>query len=868
MIIAATLLALGTTIEPAVLYSFEDLTDPTIDSKGLCNLSIPTTATATPQVQQASTVSVGSFLVFDYGAREIPAKGHGLTWQAKTCAPSPHAKGLTIEFLLHPTPQCFLRGGSAGLIGNALAGDKISFTLTYEGFTFTAKTTGDEAEDDGVLQTHFHGEGVLASDYLWSTTAPAGKWSHFALVRDGATGDMSVWIDGESQPAMRKNGTALHRARGPQTMRVGSGGLELDVKNAVALCAGLDEVAVYEEALPPSLIYAHYTDAINQSKPYRPTDPGGKVPTTEYPDGDNASYYDLNEYPMGTILPSPGKHEHPPRPGGGGNGTICSGCMSCADQVRYAPEPRYNASALARFKTPYHFNWMDPWNYMAGQDVPRRERLNVTLDLMKTLSSKWRYGWMLGGSKWMNESIEVVNAHTEWPVHALIPGERGQLFNHSLPKGCYMQDDHGRYITILGDLIPAGKPPTLRPMSAKTASAQGCPDSIFNSDGDEVRQKRFQAFADSPQRERSIDILNSDGEVFIGLMSHKTPSAPAEHWDYSKDAVSRADFGASGQPNWESYFSEWRTRLTNGWSYRVMAPYRKVGGLFDGTRFSMYQVQGDNPYFGNWSITREISDPMPNARAGNQTYFSTADIYVPRPAEWWKGGGPDHGIGWLQTVRRSERAAGDDLFSPFLAAGWSQQVERNLRPAQWLGMLKVLAAWGAEWFYVGFFSLRAPFQDSANWCWQALTPIYAHALIVTQAADFFYRGDLVLNDQNTSFALEDDGTQGSPLLWAGAPNVLAIARKYRGAYLLVVTLQRLSNNARNLKSYPPETRSKGRKCEVRLPGVAAPVVVYARPQGSVYIVHNATMPHPKIVQLDEWHEASHPTRWLAARDAA
>ena len=30
-------------------------------------------------------------------------------------------------------------------------------------------------------------------------------------------------------------------------------------------------------------------------------------------------------------------------------------------------------------------------------------------------------------------------------------------------------------------------------------------------------------------------------------------------------------------------------------------------------------------------------------------------------------------------------------------------------------------------------------------------------------------------------------------------------------------------------------------------------------------LHNATMPHPNIVQIDEWHEASHPTRWAAAK---
>ena len=84
-------------------------------------------------------------------------------------------------------------------------------------------------------------------------------------------------------------------------------------------------------------------------------------------------------------------------------------------------------------------------------------------------------------------------------------------------------------------------------------------------------------------------------------------------------------------------------------------------------------------------------------------------------------------------VRASERAIGDELFSPFVSPGWSGQAERNLRPAQWLGLLKLMAAWGAEWFYTGFFSLRAPFQPSENWCWQAMMPIYAQAVGVSQS---------------------------------------------------------------------------------------------------------------------------------------
>ena len=135
----------------------------------------------------------------------------------------------------------------------------------------------------------------------------------------------------------------------------------------------------------------------------------------------------------------------------------------------------------------------------------------------------------------------------------------------------------------------------------------------------DIIHHQLQAVAEAGRLKRSFDILNSDGEVFIGLMSHKTPSAPAEYWDYSKDPVCRADFAASGQPNWESFFSAWRARLTAGWSDRIMRPLRTAGGLFERARFSMYQVQGDNPYFGNWSITRKIGSPMRDAATGNET---------------------------------------------------------------------------------------------------------------------------------------------------------------------------------------------------------------------------------------------------------
>ena len=63
-------------------------------------------------------------------------------------------------------------------------------------------------------------------------------------------------------------------------------------------------------------------------------------------------------------------------------------------------------------------------------------------------------------------------------------------------------------------------------------------------------------------------------------------------------------------------------------------------------------------------------------------------------------------VGVGASLRRSEIENGDTLFSPFVAAGWSVAEEHNVRPAQWLGLLKILGAWGSEFYYTGFFSLH------------------------------------------------------------------------------------------------------------------------------------------------------------------
>ena len=63
------------------------------------------------------------------------------------------------------------------------------------------------------------------------------------------------------------------------------------------------------------------------------------------------------------------------------------------------------------------------------------------------------------------------------------------------------------------------------------------------------------------------------------------------------------------------------------------------------------------------------------------------------PHGWWQCSGSNHALCWVDMSRQSELQHGDTLFSPFMAAGWHGKAELNTRPPQWLGLLKVVAAW-------------------------------------------------------------------------------------------------------------------------------------------------------------------------------
>lgn len=115
------------------------------------------------------------------------------------------------------------------------------------------------------------------------------------------------------------------------------------------------------------------------------------------------------------------------------------------------------------------------------------------------------------------------------------------------------------------------------------------------------------------------------------------------------------------------------------------------------TKYAEYQVCGQASYNFNYSESRGIQTPI------NGTYYATPDLYVRYPNNWRYWVSAWHGWQWIVESRNNEIPLGDKYFSPFVAAGWDTDEEKNVRPAQYLGLLKCLSMVGAEFFSSGLF---------------------------------------------------------------------------------------------------------------------------------------------------------------------
>jgi hypothetical protein len=576
-------------VAPRSWWRFESAQDPYADSMDAWPIIAPKDKhDATQWRAQADGGVVGGYLDFGFKDPASLATPSRDWWEGNAgCTPFPcnattkAIDGFTIEFLIKAGPWLF-RGGTLELFGELSYSQMPVVTLSASGISFTAATRPpgggvpparpSEVEPWDEFSVALTGDGVTAADYLAD-----GRWHHLAFVKSAATGEASIWIDGQRPAVFYHPANASLAGRKFQN----EGPLSIDRVGQSWNCS-LDEMAIYETALADDVVYGHYADAMIHHRPYRlksPDLPPAPAPAPVHPANRSkltAEDYDLMEFAPGTILPTP--------PGNATQGVE----ISALDQLQRFPRPRFDAKAVAAHGIMRNFNWMDP-AYMSGQGQPNvsaAELAPTSVAIQTELASSWNYGIAINpaGSRDAGGVVAAwADSHPEWTLDSTIIRQqtvgKSQISNRTLPKGCYLQNEHGQLISVTGAVLAPGAAPVLRVTTPELADEAGCPDSLFAIDATKAIAKLAPIYENCTSCE--VSRLNEDGEYLSEIAKG----------NLSADPKVLAAFQKSGAPSWQDFHGAWRVRLT--------AEYRDA--IFKGVpamrhaNYSEYQVQGTNP---------------------------------------------------------------------------------------------------------------------------------------------------------------------------------------------------------------------------------------------------------------------------------
>ncbi|MFN0187796.1 MAG: fibronectin type III domain-containing protein [Bacteroidia bacterium] len=331
---------------------------------------------------------------------------------------------------------------------------------------------------------------------------------------------------------------------------------------------------------------------------------------------------------------------------------------------------------------------------------------------------------------------------------------------------------------------------------------------------------------------RPLTMLNENGEAIPLVSKNGTAitTDPAINADYVSSGLSINDYRG------------------NKYAYQTKLYRDQFMSASPGTIFTHYALDGQTDYRPVWNQARTINTQI------NGKYYPTGDFYPRWPNNWKAWSSAWHGLGWFADCKYYELQNGDDLMSPFVCAGWNIDETVNVRPSQYLAMLKILSNWGSEFFYTGYFSLAAPYPDSKNWGWQTVMPVYAQA-VTSRYESIFKNSTLLTGDVPRYFLTSTTLQPNNPkyLYYTGNQNQLVSVRKLNGAEKYVITAAQMVD-ANTINNAPMSSFGKFKLGNDSLN-------IEFRRQGSVYI-YDATVPSAKVFyQLDSWHQYEHPERW-------
>src|SRR5688572_10550232 len=299
--LAATLMACSAitasaqTYNPIRYWTFNG-TNAVTDSMGVANLNF-TTYNSPYTIENNG--QVGKFLTL------------GTTSSLVDGGPLPLTNAVTVEFLLKPG---YLFNYSKII---ARGDDAFSVRMEYAKIIFTTK--------------HNTGSGTVLDEFEISLNEIGRKsygyyvdnnWHHMVFRFDGSTGSKQVWVDGQLPAGFSKT---------LATGTLPSGNVNVFLNhtiNYVRYYGSIDEIAIYNTAIPSALIYKHYLGAQTHTPYNFVNNYAGTIP----PAASVTGSFDMNEFAPG----------HP------------SVSVSATDQIYTYPVPRYKSGHTLRQNVPLY----------------------------------------------------------------------------------------------------------------------------------------------------------------------------------------------------------------------------------------------------------------------------------------------------------------------------------------------------------------------------------------------------------------------------------------------------------------------------------------------------------------------------------
>lgn len=798
-------------------YSSTSVNEDLIQNKELTLVSAAGSSSCSWTTSNASP-SVGHYVEFKEGCQEQGKFGyeHGQTRQ------------LSMEFLVRfaddykdgVTPRRVDGSTSMGIVP----------TLRYNQFSIVANYRG---YDDCVLTNKAASKVIQLTGInrkSWSYYDD-DEWHHIALTADLDQGVIKLYTDGHSPQDFQ-----LHFEAAPEDyFELGQIYNQLiGLSDNQTVFGAIDEIVFYEgQVLPPTIIAQHYENAIEDGLHYDFVDNQAFCDISYVGDIDVTGVYDDRDFPIG----------YDPNT----DGWDASSVSNPIDQFVRAPSPRYLPDHGLRRNYPWWgYNFMGgAFGYSTLQTWP-----TYADEVNQELALNWYYlANALGeGNSTARPLMQAfANAHPEIPSYHTVNWATLKLANYGLPSASnkpmqtrsnlspenYLKTSSGEQTTVWD---PISAQPTIE------------------IDG-YAQYLKLESLLEGSQT--PISLINENGEIApaSGVW------APEADFNHAQNSALKGEYdnnyaGTYENTDWETGYAPYlKTKLRKYYRDAFMTGSPLLSS--NNTAFTYYSIDGLGGHStdeGNWEAIREIQQNM------GSNYYSTPDFYPVFVGNWDLVRAQYHGLEWINDCRRNEletpNVTPDNLFSPFVAAGWAANPINNYRPGRWLGLLKVLGVYGAEFYYTGYFTLSKGEEDPVNnarhWGWQSIAPAYAQA--VTSRYETILRDGVLLEGSSTDYRLP-----------SGSLDIYTVARKWPATssdseYIISTTLQPRTNQIP--VNGQPELEREAVIADFPFNGQTPDLKLMSRRQGSTFLFRHAEgSTEPVLIWLDRWHEPWHFDHW-------